>query len=99
MTKRALITGVSGQDGAYLAKLLLSKDYEVVGIVRRSSHAGVAEHRLNWLGVTERIKLVDGDLLDLSSLCRVISEHQPDEVYNLAAQSFVTTSWQQPRSA
>ena len=96
MTKRALITGISGQDGAYLARLLLSKGYEVVGIVRRSSHTGVAEHRLRWLGVVDHVKLVDGDLLDLSSLFRVMSEHQPDEVYNLAAQSFVTTSWQQP---
>jgi GDPmannose 4,6-dehydratase len=96
MTKRALITGISGQDGAYLARLLLSKGYEVIGIVRRTSHSGVAEHRLRWLGVLDKVTLVDGDLLDLSSLFRVMSEHQPDEVYNLAAQSFVTTSWQQP---
>ncbi len=96
MTKRALITGISGQDGAYLARLLLAKGYEVTGVVRRSSHTGVAEHRLRWLGVLERVRLVDGDLLDMSSLCRIVAEHQPDEVYNLAAQSFVTTSWQQP---
>ncbi len=96
MTKRALITGISGQDGAYLAKLLLGKGYEVTGIVRRSSHSGVAEHRLRWLGVLDQVKLVDGDLLDLSSILRVVLEVQPDEVYNLAAQSFVTTSWQQP---
>ena len=96
MVKRALITGISGQDGAYLARLLLAKGYEVTGVVRRSSHAGVAEHRLRWLGVLDRVRLVDGDLLDMSSLCRVVAEHQPDEVYNLAAQSFVTTSWQQP---
>ena len=96
MTKRALITGISGQDGAYLAKLLLSKGYEVTGIVRRSSHSGVADHRLRWLGVLDRVRLVDGDLLDLSSILRIVLEVKPDEVYNLAAQSFVTTSWQQP---
>ncbi len=96
MTKRALITGISGQDGAYLAKLLLSKGYQVTGIVRRSSHAGFVDHRLQWLRVRDQVELVDGDVLDLSSLCRIISEYQPDEIYNLAAQSFVTTSWQQP---
>ena len=96
MTKRALITGISGQDGAYLAKLLLSKGYEVTGIVRRSSHSGIADHRLRWLGVLDQVRLVDGDLLDLSSILRIVLEVQPDEIYNLAAQSFVTTSWQQP---
>ena len=96
MTKRALITGITGQDGAYLAQWLLGKGYEVVGVVRRSSHSGVADHRLRWIGVLDKVTLVDGDLLDLSSLCRIVSEHQPDEVYNLGAQSFVTTSWQQP---
>ena len=96
MGKQALITGVSGQDGAYLAKFLVSKGYEVTGIIRRSSHAGVAEHRLSWIGVRDQIRLVDGDLLDLSSPCRIIAESQPDEVYKLGAQSFETTSWQQP---
>ena len=96
MVKKALITGISGQDGAYLARLLLEKGYEVAGIIRRSSHTGVADHRLRWLGVLDRVRLIDGDVLDLSSLCRIISETEPDEVYNLAAQSFVTTSWQQP---
>ncbi len=96
MSKRALITGISGQDGAYLSRLLLEKNYEVSGMVRRSSHFGVADHRLRWLGVLDRVTLIDGDLLDLASLCRIISEQQPDEIYNLAAQSFVTTSWQQP---
>ena len=96
MAKRALITGISGQDGAYLAKLLVSKGYEVSGIIRRSSHAGVAAHRLVWIGVLDRIRLLDGDLLDLSSLCRIVAETEPDEIYNLAAQSFVTASWQQP---
>ena len=96
MARRALITGISGQDGAYLAQLLLQEGYDVTGIVRRSSHSGVADHRLKWLGVLDSVRLVDGDILDLSSLCRIVSEHKPDEVYNLAAQSFVTTSWQQP---
>ena len=96
MAKRALITGISGQDGAYLARLLLGKGYEVTGIIRRSSHSGVADHRLRWLGVLDRVRLVDGDLLDITSLCRIVNEAEPDEVYNLAAQSFVTTSWQQP---
>ena len=96
MTRRALITGITGQDGAYLAQLLLTKGYEVVGLVRRSSHSGVADHRLRWLGVLDKLTLVDGDLLDLSSLCRVMTDYRPDEVYNLGAQSFVTTSWQQP---
>ena len=94
--KVALITGVTGQDGAYLAQLLLDKGYGVHGVVRRSSHAGVFDHRLKWLGIADRISLHDGNLLDLSSLARIVQEVQPDEVYNLAAQSFVTASWQQP---
>jgi GDPmannose 4,6-dehydratase len=95
-TRRALITGISGQDGAYLAQLLLSKNYEVFGIVRRSSHAGLFDHRLRWLGIQDSVTLIDGNLLDLSSLCRIVQETKPDEVYNLAAQSFVMSSWQQP---
>ena len=94
--KRALITGVTGQDGAYLAALLLEKGYRVTGVVRRSSHFGVATHRLDWLGVSDQVELVDGDLLDLGGLCRIIRETKPDEIYNLAAQSFVKTSWAQP---
>ena len=94
--KRALITGITGQDGAYLAQLLLDKGYSVHGVVRRSSHAGVFDHRLKWLGIAEAVELHDGNLLDLSSLARIVQEVQPDEVYNLAAQSFVTASWQQP---
>jgi GDPmannose 4,6-dehydratase len=94
--KRALITGVTGQDGAYLAQLLLQKGYTVTGIVRRSSHAGVFDHRLKWLGIERDVELVDGNLIDLSSLIRIIQAAQPDEIYNLAAQSFVTSSWQQP---
>ena len=87
MTKRALITGVTGQDGAYLSKLLLDKGYEVHGLVRRSSTADVNDVRLRWL---------DGNLRDLSGLIRTLREVRPDEVYNLAAQSFVKSSWQQP---
>lgn len=96
MNKCAIITGITGQDGAYLAQLLLEKGYKVVGVVRRSSHFGVATHRLDWLGITEQVELVDGDLLDLGGLARIVREYKPDEVYNLAAQSFVKTSWDQP---
>ncbi|POR39889.1 GDP-mannose 4,6-dehydratase [Methylobacterium sp. V23] len=94
--KRALISGITGQDGAYLAQLLLGKGYSVHGVVRRSSHAGVFDHRLKWLGIQDDVELHDGNLLDLSSLARIVQAVQPDEVYNLAAQSFVTASWQQP---
>jgi GDPmannose 4,6-dehydratase len=96
MAKRALITGITGQDGAYLSELLLGQDYEVFGVVRRSSHVGVFDHRLRWLGVADKVRLLDGNLADVSSLLRIVQEVQPDEVYNLAAQSFVTASWQQP---
>jgi GDPmannose 4,6-dehydratase len=94
--KKALITGITGQDGAYLAQLLYQKGYEVHGLVRRSSTTDVNDLRLRWLGIVDDVKLVDGDLSDLSSLMRVVRSVQPDEVYNLAAQSFVKTSWQQP---
>jgi GDPmannose 4,6-dehydratase len=94
--KRALITGITGQDGAYLSKFLLEKGYSVAGIVRRSSHFGIDDHRLRWIGVLDSVELRDGDLSDLSSLIRVIQQVQPDEVYNLGAQSFVHSSWQQP---
>ena len=94
--KCAVITGITGQDGAYLAQLLLSKGYRVVGVVRRSSHFGVATHRLDWLKIANQVELVDGDLLDLGGLCRIIRESKPSEIYNLAAQSFVKTSWAQP---
>lgn len=93
---RALITGITGQDGAYLSQLLLSKGYEVFGVIRRSSHRGIEDHRLRWLGVADRVRLLDGDLADYSSLVRIVKEVQPDEIYNLAAQSFVASSWQQP---
>ncbi len=92
----ALVTGITGQDGAYLAALLLEKNYRVVGMARRSASADMVSARLRWLGVLDRVELVDGDLLDLSSLIRIVREVEPDEVYNLAAQSFVAASWQQP---
>ena len=94
--KKALISDVTGQDGAYLAELLLQKGYEVHGLVRRSSTAEATDIRLRWLGIKEKITEIDADLADLSSLIRAVREVQPDEVYNLAAQSFVKTSWQQP---
>jgi len=94
--RSALITGITGQDGAYLAQLLLSKGYRVLGLMRRSASADVIGERLRWLGILKDVELVDGDLIDLSSLIRVIQTHKPDEVYNLAAQSFVATSWHQP---
>jgi len=92
----ALITGVTGQDGAYLTQLLLDRGYKVIGLMRRSASSDVIGERLRWLGVLDHVQLVDGNLTDLSSLIRVIQEHKPDEVYNLAAQSFVAASWQQP---
>jgi GDPmannose 4,6-dehydratase len=95
-SKRALITGVTGQDGAYLSKLLLDKGYEVHGLLRRSASADVVDSRLKWIGVAGKIVLHDGNLTDLSGLIRVLNEVRPSEVYNLAAQSFVKSSWQQP---
>lgn len=92
----ALITGVTGQDGAYLAQLLLQKGYRVVGLLRRSASADVIGERLRWLGIERDVEMRDGDLIDVSSLMRVVRDVAPDEVYNLAAQSFVATSWQQP---
>ena len=87
----ALITGVTGQDGSYLAELLLSKGYQVVGMVRRSS----TETSERILHIQDDITVVQGDLHDQSSLVSILEEHKPDEVYNLAAQSFVPTSWSQ----
>ena len=89
---KALITGVTGQDGSYLAELLLAKGYEVVGMVRRTSHDSYEriEHLL------DRLQIVAADLLDQHSLTVVLQETRPDEVYNLAAQSYVPTSWTQP---
>ena len=92
----ALITGITGQDGAYLSDLLLGKGYKVIGVMRRSASSDVIGERLRWLGVLDKVTLVEGNLTDLGSLIRTLQEHKPDEVYNLAAQSFVATSWQQP---
>ena len=92
----ALVTGVTGQDGAYLSQLLLGKGYRVIGLMRRSASSDVIGERLRWLGILNDVELVDANLTDLSSLIRVITTYQPDEVYNLAAQSFVAASWQQP---
>ena len=88
----ALITGITGQDGSYLAEFLLQKNYTVVGMVRRTSIINL--ERLE--AIQDRISLVQGDLLDEGSLIGVLREFAPDEVYNLAAMSFVPTSWQQP---
>ncbi len=94
--RKALITGITGQDGAYLAQFLLREGYEVYGLLRRSASAEVIGERLRWLGVIDDVRLIDGDLSDLASIIRVMSDVKPDEVYNLAAQSFVHASWQQP---
>ncbi|MFA5097277.1 MAG: GDP-mannose 4,6-dehydratase [Candidatus Margulisiibacteriota bacterium] len=90
--KKALITGITGQDGSYLAELLLSKGYEVFGMVRRSSTESF--ERINH--IMDKIVLKQADLLDQLSLIELIKETGPDEIYNLAAQSFVPTSWNQP---
>jgi GDPmannose 4,6-dehydratase len=92
MQKRALITGITGQDGSYLAELLLSEGYEVIGMVRRSSTVNF--ERIDT--IQDQLTLVPGDLLDVVSLIGILREHRPVEVYNLAAQSFVPTSWGQP---
>ncbi len=94
--KKALVTGITGQDGAYLAKLLLEKGYEVHGLVRRSSSAEVVDAKLRWLRIQNDIHFIDGNLLDTSALSRAMRNAKPDEVYNLAAQSFVKSSWSQP---
>jgi GDPmannose 4,6-dehydratase len=91
-----LITGVTGQDGAYLSQFMLQKGYRVIGLLRRSASSDVIGERLRWLGILDDVELVDGNLVDLSSLIRVLQTYQPDEVYNLGSQSFVVTSWNQP---
>ena len=92
MSKRALITGITGQDGSYLAELLLAKGYHVIGMVRRSSTLNF--ERIGQL--QDDLELVPGDLLDEVSMIHIMRDHKPDEVYNLAAQSFVQTSFGQP---
>ena len=89
---KALITGITGQDGSYLAEFLLGRGYEVIGMVRRTSTINFDRIR----DFQDRVEIVQGDLLDQVSLINILQEHRPDEVYNLAAQSFVPTSFQQP---
>ena len=92
MAKTALITGITGQDGSYLAEFLLKKGYRVVGVTRRTSTSNYDRIK----DIVDEIELVQGDLMDQNSLVYAIRDAQPDEVYNLAAQSFVPTSWNQP---
>lgn len=92
MYKRALITGLTGQDGSYLAELLIAKGYQVYGLVRRSSSSNIS--RISHL--SDNVQILSGDLLDQCSLMDAIAESQPDEIYNLASQSYVPTSWTQP---
>ncbi len=94
MTKKALITGITGQDGAYLAQWLLQNNYSVYGLIARRSTD--TQWRLRELGIAEHIQLINGDVTDPTSLIRAMQAAQPDEVYNLAAQSFVGSSWDQP---
>jgi len=89
---KALITGITGQDGSYLAEFLLERGYEVIGMVRRTSTTNFDRIK----HIQDKLTLVSGDLLDEISLLNILKEHRPDEVYNLAAQSFVPTSWKQP---
>ena len=96
MKRTALVTGITGQDGAYLGKLLLEKGYTVYGLMQRSTRYAFAN--LDYLGVTPEIDYIDGDLTDEASLINAVCRTRPDEIYNLAAQSFVGTSWDQPIS-
>jgi GDPmannose 4,6-dehydratase len=92
MTKKALVTGVTGQDGSYLAEFLLEKGYEVIGMIRRTSTLNFERIK----HIQDQITLAPGDLVDQVSIIDILRKHRPDEVYNLAAQSFVPTSWSQP---
>ena len=94
MTKHALITGITGQDGAYLAQLLLEKNYQVYGLIARRGTDTTG--RLHELGIAGQVHLLDGDLIDPSSMIRALEKSKVEEVYNLGAQSFVATSWDQP---
>src|SRR6202171_5328566 len=94
MAKSALMTGITGQDGAYLAELLLTKGYRVFGMLARRSSDTL--WRLSELGIAGNVTLVDGDLIDMTSILRALETSEADEVYNLGAQSFVATSWRQP---
>ena len=90
--RKALITGITGQDGSHLAELLLEKHYRVLGMIRHTSTSSLSRIK----HIRERVDIVDGDLLDQSSLTSILEKHQPDEIYNLAGMSFVPVSWQQP---
>ena len=92
--KKALVTGITGQDGAYLAKLLISKGYAVYGVHARRSTDTL--WRLRYLGIENEVILLSGDVTDMASLIRCVEQSGAEEVYNLAAQSFVGTSWEQP---
>ncbi|EDP45959.1 GDP-mannose 4,6-dehydratase [Rickettsiella grylli] len=94
MTKRALITGITGQDGAYLAQFLLKKNYKVYGLTARRTSDSF--WRLRELGIESRVHYINGDMIDPASLIRAMELSEADEIYNLAAQSFVGTSWEQP---
>ena len=94
MTKTAMISGITGQDGGYLAKFLLSKGYKVIGLYRRGATDTFA--KLKEHGILEQIEMKDFDLLEFSNICRLLKNYQPDEFYNLAAQSFVAASWAEP---
>lgn len=95
MNKKALITGITGQDGAYLAQFLLHKGYDVYGLLAR--RATPTTWRLDYLGIGEQVNLIEGDLTDVTSIIRAVQQAEPDEFYNLGAQSFVGTSWWQPQ--
>jgi GDPmannose 4,6-dehydratase len=94
MNKIAMISGITGQDGGYLAKFLLQKDYRVLGLYRRGSTDTF--QKLKEHGIFDKIELLDFDLLEFSNICRLLRKYQPDEFYNLAAQSFVSASWEEP---
>lgn len=94
MQKTAMISGVTGQDGGYLAKFLLEKDYRIYGLYRRGATDTFS--KLKEHGILDQIELLDFDLLEFSNICRLVRKYQPDEFYNLAAQSFVAASWEEP---
>jgi len=94
MKKRALITGITGQDGAYLAKLLLDKNYEVFGFSSR--RVNQSYDNLDFFGITDKVKIIFGDITDQTSINHAVKTSRPNEVYNLAAMSFVGLSWQEP---
>lgn len=94
MSKKAIITGITGQDGVYLAKLLIENKYKVYGLIRRSST--VTTERLKYLGIENDVEILEGDLTDISSIFRILKKVKPHEFYNLGAQSFVYTSFNQP---